>query len=311
MHHHTPSWLRILVQLRKALQHFAILLKLLWVFFPGVLLIAIAGHLLTHLLQGQDVVMIALESKTRGFFVMTGLVFWAVVAWYSSRLIAYNKDSLFELFPQGLYHAPRLIGYGCFAAILYAFLNLPVLGLPNWLPGWILAMLGLNMVPGMALKAARQSPRNAAMLLAGHGAFAGVCLSPLIFLAMLVSGVGTDAPNLVQSALVITAAVFLGISGYIYQSGASFNYGKGFGVGLAWTLFAGIGMSYLFPMSSGFGLFILLGVGLLGTLQLLWATSSVLRDPDFRDPAYGALMLFAGLFNLFQVILSLLIRSRR
>ena len=178
-------------------------------------------------------------------------------------------------------------------------------------PGWILAMIGLNMVPGMALKAARQSPRNAAMLLAGHGAFAGVCLSPLIFLAMLVSGVGTDAPNLVQSALVITAAVFLGISGYIYQSGASFNYGKGFGVGLAWTLFAGIGMSYLFPMSSGFGLFILLGVGVLGTLQLLWATSSVLRDPDFRDPAYGALMLFAGLFNLFQVILSLLIRSRR
>lgn len=140
MHHHTPSWLRILVQLRRALQHFAILLKLLWVFFPGVLLIAIAGHLLTHLLQGQDVVMIALESKTRGFFVMTGLVFWAVVAWYSSRLIAYNKDSLFELFPQGLYHAPRLIGYGCFAAILYAFLNLPVLGLPNWLPGWIMAV---------------------------------------------------------------------------------------------------------------------------------------------------------------------------
>ena len=140
MHHHTPSWLKILVQLRKALQHFAILLKLLWVFFPGVLLIAIAGHLLTHLLQGQDVVMIALESKTRGFFVMTGLVFWAVVAWYSSRLIAYNKDSLFELFPQGLYHAPRLIGYGCFAAILYAFLNLPVLGLPDRLPGWILAV---------------------------------------------------------------------------------------------------------------------------------------------------------------------------
>jgi len=208
----------------------------------------------------------------------------------------------------------RLLAIGVFAAMAAAWIACRFLPLVQFMatgPGWILAMLGLNMVPGMALKAARQSPRNAAMLLAGHGAFAGVCLSPLIFLAMRVSGVGADAPNLVQSALVITAAVFLGISGYIYQSGASFNYGKGFGVGLAWTLFAGIGMSFVFPMSGGFGLFILLGVGVLGTLQLLWATSSVLRDPDFRDPAYGALALFAGLFNLFQVILSVLIRSRR
>ena len=169
-------------------------------------------------------------------------------------------------------------------------------------------MFGLNIVPQMALKAARQSSRNAALLLAGHGAFAGICLSPLIFIAMMKSGLGTDTPNLVQSALVITAAVFLGISGYIYQSGQTFNYGKGLGVGLCWALLAAIPINAFMLHSGGFGVAILVGIGLLGTLQLLWATSTVLRDPDFKDPAVGALCLFAGLFNLFQVVLSLLTR---
>ena len=208
----------------------------------------------------------------------------------------------------------RLLAIGVFCAMACAWLacrSLPVIQFMSSGPGFIVAMLGLNLVPGMALSAARKHPRNAAMLLAGHGAFAGVCLSPLIFMAMLLSGAGSNAPNLVQSALVITAAVFLGISGYIYQSGTNFNYGKGFGVGLAWTLFAGIAMSFWFPMSGALSMLILAGCGILGTLQLLWATSSVLRDPEFKDPAYGALCLFAGLFNLFQVILSVLMRSRR
>ena len=174
--------------------------------------------------------------------------------------------------------------------------------------GWILLMVGLNAVPRMALKAARNSSRNVAMVLAGYGAFAGLVLSPLVFLAMMKSGMGTNTPNTVQAALVITAAVFLGISGYIYQSGNSFNYGKGLGVGLAWALIAAIPLNAFMLHSGPMGLVILLGMGLLGTLQLLWATSKVLRDPEFKDPASGALMLFAGLFNIFQVVLSLLNR---
>ena len=208
----------------------------------------------------------------------------------------------------------RLLAIGVFAAMAACWVAchfLPLVQFMVTLPGLMLAMFGLNLIPGMALSAARNSPRNAAMLLAWQGAFAGVCTSPLVFVGMKMSGAGTDAPNMVQSALVITAAVFLGISGYIYQSGNEFTYGKGFGAGLAWTLFASCAMTWFFPVSSSMSLFILIGIGVLGTLQLLWATSSVLRDPEFRDPAYGALMLFAGLFNLFQVILSLLIRSRR
>jgi FtsH-binding integral membrane protein len=176
--------------------------------------------------------------------------------------------------------------------------------------GLILAMIGLNAIPAMALSHAEKSSKNAAWVLALDGAFGGLCLSPLVFIAMVKSGLGADAPNLVQAALVITASVFLGISGYVYQSGKEFNAAKGLGVGLAWTLFAAIPLNFMFFKSGVFGLVLAVGVGILGTLQLLWATSSVLRDPEFRSPVRGAFMLWAGLFNLFQAILYLL-SSRR
>lgn len=212
----------------------------------------------------------------------------------------------------------RLLAIGVFAAMATAWLassSVPVVTFMAKMTsgpfGFIFALVGLNIVPAMALRAARENPRNAALTLAGHGALSGLLISPLIFLAIMLSGMGSDAPNLVQSALVITAAVFLGISAYIYQSGTNFTYGKGLGVGLAWSLVIAIPVNAFMLGSGTFGLMLLLGVGLLGTLQLLWATSSVLKDPEFNDPAYGALCLFAGLFNLFTTILQLLMSSRR
>ena len=208
----------------------------------------------------------------------------------------------------------RLLAIGVFSSMATAWLasrSLPVVMLMASPIGFLLALIGLNIIPAMALKSARKSSRNAALTLAADGALSGICISPLIFKAMLMSGMGSNAPNLVQAALVITAAVFLGISAYIYQSGAQFNYGKGFGVGLAWTLLVGIPINAFMLGSGTFGLILCLGVGVLGTLQLLWATSSVLHDPEFDDPAYGALCLFAGLFNLFTTILRLLMSSRR
>ena len=212
----------------------------------------------------------------------------------------------------------RLLAIGVFSAMATAWLA------SSWLPlvsfiakitsgpfGFFVALIGLNIVPAMAMRAARENPRNAAMTLAGQGAISGLLVSPLIYVAIMLSGMGQDAPNLVQSALVITAAVFLGISAYIYQSGTNFTYGKGLGVGLAWALVIGIPVNAYMLGSGTFGMVLTLGVGLLATLQLLWATSSVLRDPEFDDPAYGALCLFAGLFNLFTTILRLLMSSRR
>ena len=203
----------------------------------------------------------------------------------------------------------RLLAIAVFAAMASGWMcsrNLEVIRFMAGPMGWILAMVGLNVIPTMLMGAARRSSKNAALLLAGHGAFAGVALSPLVFVALVKSGLGSDAPNLVQSALVITAAVFLGISGYVYQSGAQFNMLKGMGSGMAWALLAIIPIQAFWIQNATLSLVIFGAIGILGSLQLLWATSTVLRDPEFNEPAYGALALFAGLFNLFQSILALL-----
>lgn len=208
----------------------------------------------------------------------------------------------------------RLLAIAVFSAMAAAWLACRSLMVVKFMAspvGWMLAMFGLNFVPTIAMRAARNSSRNTALVLAADGAFSGLCLSPLVFLAMRMSGVGVDAPNLVQAALVVTAVVFLGISAYVYQSGSNFSYLKGACTGLFWSLLVAIPVNAYMLGSGGFHMAILLGIGALGTMQLLWATATVLRDPDFKEPGYGALALFAGLFNLFQVILSLLMSSRR
>ena len=121
-------WERLWYAIRWMLRGISVFLSLLWVFLPGILLILLAGFLLTGLLQGKDVVLMVLEERWRGLFLTMGLVFWAGVTWYSSSLIAYNHDRLFKAFPMGLYHGPRLLGFLCFTVLILSFLLLPTVG---------------------------------------------------------------------------------------------------------------------------------------------------------------------------------------
>ena len=92
--------------------------------------------------------------------------------------------------------------------------------------GFITAMIALNVIPTMTINIARKNPRMGVPYLAGFGFVSGLVLSPLIFFAMLKSGLGADAPNLVQAALLITATIFAGLSGYVYKSGTRFQAGQ-------------------------------------------------------------------------------------
>jgi len=209
----------------------------------------------------------------------------------------------------------RLLAVGVFAAMATGWLGSRNDTLVRMLAGsgifgWIVIMFALNAIPQMALKAARSGKGSATMVLLLDGAIAGLVLSPLLYFAMLVSGNGQDAPNLIQAALVITAAVFGGISFYVYRAGSTFNFLGGMMHGLFWVLISACIVNVAFLHMGGLGLAITLGIGLLACGQLVYATGQVLNNPEFDDPTVGAMILFAGLFNLFQVILSLLLRSR-
>ena len=86
----------------------------------------------------------------------------------------------------------------------------------TWM-GWIVAMIGLNAVPRIAMSA-RGNPALGTAALVFDGFFAGICLAPLLWFASL------KAPVMIVAALGITAIVFLAITGYIFLSGRAFGF---------------------------------------------------------------------------------------
>ena len=106
--------------LKKGLQQLAILLQLLWAFLPAILFILFAYAFFTGFVQGKDIILTGLKSRQTGLFFVVGLLFWVLITWYTSRLIAYNHDRLFQVAPKGLYHAPRILGYACFTVTIIA-----------------------------------------------------------------------------------------------------------------------------------------------------------------------------------------------
>ena len=56
------------------------------------------------------------------------------------------------------------------------------------------------------------------------------------------------------------------------------------------------------------GILISLGIGVLGVFTIVFSTSTVLNSPDADSPIPGALMLFAGVFNVFVATLNILLR---
>ena len=106
--------------LKKGLQQLAILLQLLWAFLPGIIFILFAYVFFTSFVQGKDIILTGLKSRQTGLFFIIGLLFWVLITWYTSRLIAYNHDRLFQVATKGLYHTPRILGFACFTVIIIA-----------------------------------------------------------------------------------------------------------------------------------------------------------------------------------------------
>lgn len=179
-----------------------------------------------------------------------------------------------------------------------------IFGLPNWLFA-IGALVALNAIPMIAYSAARMSPVAAFVALAADGLVAGLVLSPLLFIANMVSA--SQGTDLVNAALTITAAVFGAISLYIFVSQKQFSAPRGLMVGIIVSVVAAVLVNTIWLQSGLLSILISGAVGIFGTLTLVYATSDVLNNPEYDDPMAGALMLFAGLFNVFQAVLNLLL----
>ena len=176
---------------------------------------------------------------------------------------------------------------------------------------WIGLMFVLNLVPTIALRVAEKNPRLAVPALAIDGAIAGLALAPLVFVGLHMSGAGAEGgQNLVSTACVITGGIFAAITAYVHLNKTEFKPSRAIGAGLLGFAVLAIPANMYFQ-SSVFSIVISGVIGLIGAYQLAVTTSRIVTDPNFRSPAAGALLLFAGVFNLFQAILSLLVSGGR
>ena len=169
----------------------------------------------------------------------------------------------------------------------------------GWI-GWIAALLLLNLVPRIAISV-RHNPQLGVAALVGDGFISGIALSPLLWVARLV------APQLIFVALGITGFVFIGITLYVMTTRRAFSAPRGLMTGLFFALLGTMILNSFLHL--GFlGILIGLGIGALGVFTLVYSTSAVLRSPEADSPIPGALMLFAGIFNVFVATLNILLR---
>lgn len=166
--------------------------------------------------------------------------------------------------------------------------------------GWIVAMIGLNFVPRIAMSA-RGNPALGTAALVFDGFFAGLCLAPLLWFASI------KAPVMISAALGITAIVFLAITGYVFTSGRTFSAPRGLVIGLFFSLIGAIVLNGF--LNIGFlGVLIAVGIGAIGVIALVTSTSAILQSGDADSAIPGALALFAGVFNVFVATLNILLR---
>lgn len=169
----------------------------------------------------------------------------------------------------------------------------------GWI-GWIAAMLLLNFVPRMAMSV-RHNPQLGVPALLLDGFVSGIALSPILWVAR------NYAPDMIFAALGITAFVFIGITLYVMTTSRQFSAPRGLMAGIFFSIIGAVILNSFLHI--GFlGLLISFGIGAMGVFTLVYSTSNVLRSPDADSPIPGALMLLAGVFNVFVAALNILLR---
>jgi modulator of FtsH protease len=166
--------------------------------------------------------------------------------------------------------------------------------------GWICAILMLNVVPRIAV-AVRHNAVLGVGALVVDGFVAGIAISPLLYFASKV------APVMILAALMITGFVFLGVTAYVMTSGRTFSAPRGLMAGLFFAIIGAVILNS-FMQIGVLGVLISFAIGAFGVFVLVFSTSSVLNNADVDSPIPGALMLFAGVFNVFVATLNILLR---
>jgi hypothetical protein len=122
-------------------------LKAMYIFFPGIIFLVLGLFAFINLPQGKDIIYQSTDGKNSwvtGLYLVLATIFWVSTTWYTARLIAYDRNDLYEKAPWVLYHFPRLLGY-CIFLVLWLSVFL-IDDIKHKLSGWAWGITILDIV---------------------------------------------------------------------------------------------------------------------------------------------------------------------
>ncbi|TWU51982.1 Bax inhibitor-1/YccA family protein [Rubripirellula reticaptiva] len=168
--------------------------------------------------------------------------------------------------------------------------------------GWMI-VLGIFMGVSWIARSWASSNTSKAMQYAGLGLYVGaqaIILLPMLYICIRVMG----EPNLPIMAAAITAICFIGLTAFVFVTGADFaSWGKFLALGglvAMGVIFAGIAFGFSLGLWFS-GLMVALSCG-----YILYDTSNVLHHYNTSQYVAASLALFASVVLLFWYVLQLL-----
>ncbi|MBA3396044.1 MAG: Bax inhibitor-1 family protein [Deltaproteobacteria bacterium] len=174
---------------------------------------------------------------------------------------------------------------------------------------WLL-VIGLFMVIGVIAQKLANSQTSRGVQYAGLALFVvaeGVILQPLLWVLLLKFG-GAAAFTILTQAIIVTLAIFIGLTLTVFLTKKDFSFMRG---ALVVCSFGALGvivasMAFGFTLGAVFcGAMILLMAG-----YILYQTSLVMRDFPPTGYVAASLMLFSTIATLFWYVLQLLMSLR-
>jgi hypothetical protein len=144
----------------KPARNFTYSLKAFWLYGPGVFTVLLSYYLLTNLTQGQDVLMLVGESWGSAIIAIIATSAWALIMWYSARMVGYEKNYEDDRWPKPVLSVfPRMLAYNALVSIQAAILALPTIGnLTLW---WLLLFITLHNAYSFLLHYIFSKPKEA------------------------------------------------------------------------------------------------------------------------------------------------------
>lgn len=138
--------------MKKVLSGIHIVLHVIWIFFPGILLLGAGCVALIFLEQGQDLMLTSVESVLAPGNSLVAITFWAFISWYTARWVSHAKLDKKYYHLKSVYrlhkYFPRALGMSCYIIFILAVFHLRFISI-SFIPA-LLIVVSAMLITGIS-----------------------------------------------------------------------------------------------------------------------------------------------------------------